>query len=89
MDHDVHIIYWQCISLLYFRSLPQDCYRMYEPYLVGLIMDGSTGDFLPFERAEILQSMTIFLLKGSLSEQSRFVSSSVYYATNAYIASWL
>lgn len=89
MDHEVHSIYWRCISLLYFRSLPQDCYRTYEPHLVGLIVDGSTGDFLPFERAEILRSMSFFLLKGSLSEQSRFVSSSVYYAPNAYMASWL
>ncbi|EEC74078.1 hypothetical protein OsI_09098 [Oryza sativa Indica Group] len=69
--HKIHNIYWQCISLLYFRSLPQDCYRTYEHNLFGLIMDQSTGDFLISERAEILYSMSLFLLKGFLSEQSR------------------
>uniref|UniRef100_A0A0E0GDD4 separase n=1 Tax=Oryza nivara TaxID=4536 RepID=A0A0E0GDD4_ORYNI len=34
-------------------------------------MDQSTGDFLISERAEILYSMSLFLLKGFLSEQSR------------------
>lgn len=71
-DHEVHSVYWQCISLLFFRSFPQDCYRIYEPHLVGLIVGGSTGDFLPFEHAEILCSMSFILLKSSLSEQSRF-----------------
>ena len=71
VNHEVHSVYWQCISLLYFRSLPQGCYKTYEPHLVGLIMDGSASDFFPLERAEILCSMSFFLLKGSLSEQSR------------------
>uniref|UniRef100_J3LHH6 separase n=1 Tax=Oryza brachyantha TaxID=4533 RepID=J3LHH6_ORYBR len=69
--HEVHNIYWQCISSLYFRSLPQDCYRTYELNLIGLVMDENTGDFLTSERAEILYSMSLFLLKGFLSEQSR------------------
>jgi separase len=73
--HEVHSIYWQCISLLYFRSLPQGYYRTYGPYLIELIMNQNTGDFLSLERAEILCSMSSFLLKGFLSEQSRFVSS--------------
>ena len=73
--HEVHSIYWQCISLLYFRSLPQGCYRTYGPRLIELIMNENTGDFLSLERAEILCSMSSFLLKGFLSEQSRFVSS--------------
>ncbi|XP_062221862.1 separase [Phragmites australis] len=71
--HEVHSVYWQCISLLYFRSLPQGCYRSYGPHLIGLIMNGNTGDFLSLERAEILYSMSFFLLKGFLSEQSRDV----------------
>ena len=80
-DHEVHSVYWKCISLLFFRSLPQDCYRTYGPYLIGLIMDRSIiGDFLPLECAEILWSMSFFLLKSSLSEQPRFVSSSSCYA---------
>ena len=84
-DHEVHSVYWKCISLLFFRSLPQDCYRTYGPYLIGLIMDRSIiGDFLPLECAEILWSMSFFLLKISLSEQSRFVSSSAHYATCIY-----
>jgi separase len=70
-DHEVHSVYWQCISMLYFRSFPQGCYKTYEPHLVGLITDGSTGDFFPLEHAEILCSMSFFLVKGSLSEQSR------------------
>ncbi|CAL5019775.1 unnamed protein product [Urochloa decumbens] len=70
-DHEVHNVYWQCISLLYFRSLPKSSFRTYEPHLSGLIMNGSTGDFLPSEHAEVLYSMSFILLKGSLSEQSR------------------
>jgi separase len=73
--HEVHSIYWQCISLLYFRCLPQGCYTTYGPHLIGLIMNVNTGDFLSLECAEILYSISFFLLKGSLSEQSRFVSS--------------
>ncbi|CAL4967209.1 unnamed protein product [Urochloa decumbens] len=69
--HEVHNVYWQCISLLYFRSLPKSSFRTYEPHLSGLIMNGSTGDFLPSEHAEVLYSMSFILLKGSLSEQSR------------------
>ena len=72
--HEVHSIYWQCISLLYFRSLPQGCYRTYEPHLIGLIMNENTGDFLSLERADILCSMSSFLLDGVPSEQARFVS---------------
>jgi len=79
-DHEVHSVYWKCISLLFFRSLPQDCYRTYGPYLIGLIMDRSIGVFLPLECAEILCSMSFFLLKSSLYEQPRFVSSSSCYA---------
>jgi len=71
VNHEVHSVYWQCISLLYFRSLPQGCYKTYEPHLVGLIMDGSASGFFPLEHAEILCSMSFFLLKGSFSEQSR------------------
>ncbi|TVU28695.1 hypothetical protein EJB05_20225, partial [Eragrostis curvula] len=71
--HEVHSVYWQCISLLYFRSLPQDSYKFYGPYLVKAIMDESIGDFLPLERAEILYSMSFYLLKGIISEQSRDV----------------
>uniref|UniRef100_A0A0D9VLJ6 separase n=1 Tax=Leersia perrieri TaxID=77586 RepID=A0A0D9VLJ6_9ORYZ len=71
--HKVHNIYWQCISSLYFRSLPQDYYKTYEHDLFGLIMDENTGDFVNSERAEILYSMSLFLLKGFLSEQSRAV----------------
>ncbi|KAF0931269.1 hypothetical protein E2562_002616 [Oryza meyeriana var. granulata] len=71
--HEVHNIYWQCISSLYFRSLPQDCYKTYELNLIGLVMDEDTCDFLTSERAEILYSMSLFLLKGFLSEQSRDV----------------
>ncbi|XP_072151631.1 separase isoform X3 [Setaria viridis] len=89
VDHEVHSIYWRCISLLYFRSLPQDCYRTYEPHLVGLIVDGSTGDFLPFERAEILRSMSFFLLKGSLSEQSRDVCCSLFNVKLSDVVPWL
>jgi separase len=73
--HEVHSIYWRCISLLYFRSLPQGCNRTYGPCLIELIMNENTGDFLSLERAEILCSMSSFLLKGFLSKQSRFVSS--------------
>jgi hypothetical protein len=49
------------MSMLYFRSFPQGCYKTYEPHLVGLITDGSTGDFFPLEHAEILCSMTFRL----------------------------
>jgi hypothetical protein len=71
--HEVHCVYWQCISLLYFISLPQDCYKCYGLHLVRVIMNGNSGDFLPLERAEILYSMSFFLLKGILSEQSRLL----------------
>ena len=73
--HEVHSTFLQCISLLYFRSLPQGCYRTYGPNLIGLIVNGDTGDFLSLERAEILCSMSFFALKDFLSEKSRFVSS--------------
>jgi hypothetical protein len=43
------------------------------------------GDLLPLECAEILWSMSFFLLKSSLSEQPRFVSSSSCYATYAFM----
>ncbi|XP_037451889.1 separase-like isoform X2 [Triticum dicoccoides] len=87
--HEVHSIYWQCISLLYFRSLPQGCYRTYEPHLIGLIMNENTGDFLSLERAEILCSMSFFLLKGFLSEQSRDSCCSFSSVQTADIVSWL
>uniref|UniRef100_K3Z105 separase n=1 Tax=Setaria italica TaxID=4555 RepID=K3Z105_SETIT len=67
----------------------EDCYRTYEPHLVGLIVDGSTGDFLPFERAEILRSMSFFLLKGSLSEQSRDVCCSLFNVKLSDVVPWL
>nr|CAB3451207.1 unnamed protein product [Digitaria exilis] len=88
-DHEVHSVYWQCISLLFFRSFPQDCYRIYEPHLVGLIVGGSTGDFLPFEHAEILCSMSFILLKSSLSEQSRNVCCSFSSVGISDVVPWL
>ncbi|XP_044951659.1 separase [Hordeum vulgare subsp. vulgare] len=87
--HEVHSIYWQCISLLYFRSLPQGCYRTYEPHLIGLIMNENTGDFLSLERAEILYSMSFFLLKGILSEQSRDGCCTFCNVQMADVVSWL
>ncbi|XP_014756517.1 separase isoform X2 [Brachypodium distachyon] len=87
--HEVHSIYWQCISLLYFRSPPQDCYRTYGPYLIGLMMDENTGDFLSFERAEILCNMSFFLLKGFHSEQSRDVCCSLSSVQMSDVVSWL
>jgi hypothetical protein len=57
--------------MLYFRSFPQGCYKTYESHLVRLITDESTDDFFPLEHAEILCSMSFFLLKGFLSEQLR------------------
>ncbi|XP_039791546.1 separase-like isoform X3 [Panicum virgatum] len=88
-DHEVHSVYWQCISLLYFRSLPQGCYKTYEPHLVGLIMDGSASDFFPLEHAEILCSMSFFLLKGSLSEQSRDVCCCLSTVQISDVVTWL
>uniref|UniRef100_A0A453PQ54 separase n=1 Tax=Aegilops tauschii subsp. strangulata TaxID=200361 RepID=A0A453PQ54_AEGTS len=73
----------------YFRSLPQGCYRTYEPHLIGLIMNENTGDFLSLERAEILCSMSFFLLKGFLSEQSRHSCCSFSSVQTADIVSWL
>ncbi|EMS65712.1 Separin [Triticum urartu] len=87
--HEVHSIYWQCISLLYFRSLPQGCYRTYGPRLVELIMNENTGDFLSLERAEILCSMSSFLLKGFLSEQSRDGCCSFCSVQMSDVVSWL
>jgi separase len=70
--HEVHNVYWQCISLLYFKSLPEGCYSTYGPHLISLIMNGNIDDYLPLERAEILHSLSFFsLIKGSLPEQSR------------------
>ncbi|PUZ77833.1 hypothetical protein GQ55_1G405300 [Panicum hallii var. hallii] len=88
-DHEVHSVYWQCISMLYFRSFPQGCYKTYEPHLVGLITDGSTGDFFPLEHAEILCSMSFFLLKGSLSEQSRDVCCCLSSVQMSDVVTWL
>ncbi|KAM0870738.1 hypothetical protein ACQ4PT_039815 [Festuca glaucescens] len=62
--HEVHSIYWRCISLLYFRSLPQ-------------------------ERAEILCSMSSFLLKGFLSKQSRDGCCSFCSVEMSDVVSWL
>ncbi|XP_047043753.1 separase-like [Lolium rigidum] len=87
--HEVHSIYWQCISLLYFRSLPQGYYRTYGPYLIELIMNQNTGDFLSLERAEILCSMSSFLLKGFLSEQSRDGCCSFCSVQMSDVVSWL
>lgn len=87
--HEVHSIYWQCISLLYFRSLPQGCYRTYGPRLVELIMNENTGDFFYLERAEILCSMSSFLLKGFLSEQSRDGCCSFCSVQMSDVVSWL
>ncbi|KAK1697147.1 hypothetical protein QYE76_013844 [Lolium multiflorum] len=87
--HEVHSIYWQCISLLYFRSLPQGYYRTYGPYLIELIMNENTGDFLSLERAEILCSMSSFLMKGFLSEQSRDGCCSFCSVQMSDVVSWL
>ncbi|KAG8072566.1 hypothetical protein GUJ93_ZPchr0006g41913 [Zizania palustris] len=87
--HEVHNIYWQCISLLYFRSLPQECYRTYELNLIRLIMDENIGDFLSLERAEILYSMSLFSLKGMLSEQSRDVCCSFCTVQMSDVVPWL
>lgn len=87
--HEVHCIFWQCISLLYFRSLPQSCYRTYGPHLIGLIMNENTGDFLSLERAEILCSMSFFSLKGFLSEQSRDGCCSFSSVQMSDVVSWL
>ncbi|KAG2661846.1 separase-like isoform X2 [Panicum virgatum] len=89
VNHEVHSVYWQCISLLYFRSLPQGCYKTYEPHLVGLIMDGSASDFFPLERAEILCSMSFFLLKSSLCEQPRDVCCCLPNVQMSDILTWL
>ncbi|KAJ1281207.1 hypothetical protein BS78_04G290200 [Paspalum vaginatum] len=88
-DHEVHNVYWQCISLLYFRSLPQGYYGTYEPCLVGLIMNGSVDGFLPLEHAEILYYLGFFLLKSSLSEQSRDICCSFSSVEMADIVPWL
>ncbi|KAL6633464.1 hypothetical protein ACP70R_026135 [Stipagrostis hirtigluma subsp. patula] len=87
--HEVHSIYLRCISLLYFRSLPHDCYRTYGPSLIGLMMDGNTGDFLSLERAELLYCMSLFLLKGFLSEQSRDVCCSFSSVEMSNVVPWL
>ncbi|KAL6912053.1 hypothetical protein ACP4OV_000858 [Aristida adscensionis] len=87
--HEVHSIYWQCISLLYFRSLPPDYYRSYGSYLIELTMDGNIGYFLSLERAEILYSMSFFLLKGFLSEQSRDVCCSFSSVEMSDVVPWL
>ncbi|AQK56302.1 Separase [Zea mays] len=88
-DCEVHSVYWKCISLLFFRSLPQDCCRTYGPYLIGLIMDRSIGDFLPLECAEILFNMSFFLLKSPLSEQSRDICCIFSSVTMADVVPWL
>ncbi|XP_047080035.1 separase-like [Lolium rigidum] len=87
--HEVHSIYWQCISLLYFRCLPQGCYTTYGPHLIGLIMNVNTGDLLSLECAQILYSMSFFLLKGSLSEQSRDGCCSLSSVQISHVVSWL
>ncbi|KAM0870742.1 hypothetical protein ACQ4PT_039815 [Festuca glaucescens] len=87
--HEVHSIYWRCISLLYFRSLPQGCNRTYGPCLIELIMNENTGDFLSLERAEILCSMSSFLLKGFLSKQSRDGCCSFCSVEMSDVVSWL
>ncbi|KAG0532378.1 hypothetical protein BDA96_04G103300 [Sorghum bicolor] len=88
-DHEVHSVYWKCISLLFFRSLPQDCYRTYGPYLIGLIMDRSIGVFLPLECAEILCSMSFFLLKSTLYEQPRDICCIFSSVKMADVVHWL
>ncbi|WVZ73465.1 hypothetical protein U9M48_021768, partial [Paspalum notatum var. saurae] len=88
-DHEVHNLYWQCISLLYFRSFPQGCYGTYGPCLVGLIMNGSVGEFLPLECAEILCNLGFFLLKSSLSEQSKDICCSFSSVEMADVVPWL
>jgi len=87
--HEVHSIYLQCISLLYFRSLPQGCFKTYGSNLIGLITKESTGDFLSLERAEILCSMSFFSLKGFLSEQSRDGCCIFYSLQMSDVVSWL
>ncbi|XP_022681893.1 separase [Setaria italica] len=62
--HEIYNIYWQCISLLYFRSLPQ-------------------------ERAEILHSMSLFVLKGFLPEQSRDVCCTFSSVGMSCVVPWL
>ncbi|OQU85801.1 hypothetical protein SORBI_3004G312400 [Sorghum bicolor] len=89
-DHEVHSVYWKCISLLFFRSLPQDCYRTYGPYLIGLLMDRSIiGDLLPLECAQILWSMSFFMLKSSLSEQPRDICCIFSSVKMADVVPWL
>lgn len=56
---------------MYFRSLPLGCYGTYGPRLIALMVEGNIADYLSLERAEILHSMSLFLLKGFLPEKSR------------------
>nr|TKW23443.1 hypothetical protein SEVIR_4G292500v2 [Setaria viridis] len=87
--HEIYNIYWQCISLLYFRSLPQGCYRTYGPHLIALMVEGNIGDYLSLERAEILHSMSLFLLKGFLPEQSRDVCCTFSSVGMSCVVPWL
>jgi hypothetical protein len=88
-DHEVHSVYWQCISMLYFRSFPQGCYKTYEPHLVGLITDGSTGGFFSFRACRNIMQYELLFAKRLPFWTVKAVSPSGYYATFPYIIIWL